>query len=109
MLYYIKHEIIGDYVQQIQDGMPSRYCNSLKNNRYLHLSLIITHIPPLSRVHHFLLFKKTKSYIIHFIFLIPSINSVFTQPLSSPLKKNTSTLCALHKHTHTQNIAMQWT
>lgn len=27
MLYYIKHEIIGDYVQQIQDGIPSRYCN----------------------------------------------------------------------------------
>lgn len=25
MLYYIKHEIIGDYVQQIQDGIPIRY------------------------------------------------------------------------------------
>ena len=25
MLYYIKHEIIGDYVQQIQDGTPIRY------------------------------------------------------------------------------------
>lgn len=25
MLYYIKHEIIGDYVQQIQDGMAIRY------------------------------------------------------------------------------------
>lgn len=25
MLYYIKHEIIGEYVQQIQDGIPIRY------------------------------------------------------------------------------------
>lgn len=25
MLYYIKHEIIGEYVQQIQDGVPIRY------------------------------------------------------------------------------------
>lgn len=25
MLYYIKHEIIGDYVHQIQEGIPIRY------------------------------------------------------------------------------------
>lgn len=25
MLYYIKHEVIGDMVQQITDGVPSRY------------------------------------------------------------------------------------
>lgn len=37
MLYYIKHEVIGDYVQQIQDGVPIRYGNAF-NNRYFYLS-----------------------------------------------------------------------
>lgn len=39
MLYYIKHEIIGDYVHQIQDGIPIRYATK----RWLLLTFLIFH------------------------------------------------------------------
>lgn len=41
MLYYIKHEIIGEYVQQIKDGVVVRYFFSLHLfNFYIILYLI---------------------------------------------------------------------
>lgn len=49
MLYYIKHEIIGDYVQQIQDGIPIRYerhfCSRNFSNSLIVHQLIRNSIP----------------------------------------------------------------
>lgn len=75
MLYYIKHEVIGDYVQQIQDGIPIRYffhipnCSSfsIKINFYIPIKLITNKKNFFYSLHHqksfFIKKKKKDKYI----------------------------------------------
>lgn len=121
MLYYIKHEVIGDYVHQIQDGVPIRYCNMF-NNRYLISHYTFIHF--LSKI--FLsIFTTTIIFNcspffhqIHFqfIFLLSIINSVLRKQKSFGIlnilfhdieRVRASCQLIMRKNAHALEIKMQ--
>lgn len=74
MLYYIKHEVLGDLVTQIHEGANARYLAPFRGGSlYLSVIIFLLIVTSISQIHSFIFVRAVPLPLCHVLIVFDSV------------------------------------